>query len=248
MSKKPNAVVLLSGGLDSTTTVAIAKSEGFSVHALTFRYGQRHEAELTASRQVAQAMGVQKHVEAEIDLRLFGGSALTTTDIEVPKDRPIDQLSEGIPVTYVPARNTIFLSFALAWSEVLEAQDIFIGVNALDYSGYPDCRPEYVDAFRRLARLATRRAVEGQPPEIVAPLQYMGKADIIRKGAELSVDFSLTLSCYNPDGQGRACGRCDACALRRGGFVEAGVPDPTIYRPGVTFADQGARLPGGSAI
>ncbi len=237
MSKKPNAVVLLSGGLDSTTTLAIAKSEGFSVHALTFRYGQRHEAELTASRQVAQAMGVQKHVEAEIDLRLFGGSALTTTDIEVPKDRPVDQLSEGIPVTYVPARNTIFLSFALAWSEVLEAQDIFIGVNALDYSGYPDCRPEYIEAYQAMANLATKAAVEtGRKVKIHTPLIDLTKGQIIARGIELGVDYGITVTCYDPGKKGEACGHCDACLLRRKGFHENGMEDPAPYQEGTKTA------------
>ncbi len=213
----PKAVVLLSGGLDSATTLAIAKSQGFDCYALSFRYGQRHAAELDAARRVAKHVGVTQHVILDIDLRQFGGSALTS-DIAVPKDRPLD---DSIPVTYVPARNTIFLSFALAWAEVLGAQDIFIGVNALDYSGYPDCRPEYIAAYQRMADLATKAGVEGSRLRIHTPLIQMTKAQIIRKGRELDVDFDLTLSCYDPTPDGKPCGHCDACLLRARGFAEA---------------------------
>ena len=209
--------MLLSGGLDSATTLAIAKREGFDCYALSFRYGQRHAAELDAARRVAKSLGAAKHVILDIDLREFGGSALTD-DIAVPKDRTPDS---SIPVTYVPARNTIFLSFALAWAEVLGAQDIFIGVNALDYSGYPDCRPEYIAAFQQLADLATKAGVEGSRLRIHAPLIRMTKAEIIRKGTELGVDFDLTLSCYDPSPAGKPCGHCDACQRRAKGFAEA---------------------------
>ena|SRR2546426_130991 len=213
---RPRAVVLLSGGLDSATVLAIAKAEGFAGYALSFRYGQRHEAELDAARRVAEHLGAKEHVILDIDLRQFGGSALTS-DIPVPKDR---QLDDTIPVTYVPARNTIFLSFALAWAEVLGAQDIFIGVNALDYSGYPDCRPEYIAAFQQMAGLATKAGVEGsQRLTIHTPLIRMTKAEIIRKGLELGVDFDMTLSCYDPTPAGEPCGRCDACQLRAKGFA-----------------------------
>ena len=211
------AVVLLSGVLDSATTLAIARREGFDCYALSFRYGQRHAAELDAARRVATSLGAAKHVILDIDLRQFGGSALTG-DIPVPKDRELD---DTIPVTYVPARNTIFLSFALAWAEVLGAQDIFIGVNALDYSGYPDCRPEYIAAFQQLTDLATKAGVEGSRLRIHTPLIRMTKAEIIRKGMELGVDFDLTLSCYDPSPAGKPCGRCDACQLRAKGFAEA---------------------------
>ena len=213
---RPRAVVLLSGGLDSATVLAIAKAEGFAGYALSFRYGQRHEAELDAARRVAEHLGAKEHVILDIDLRQFGGSALTS-DIPVPKDR---QLDDTIPVTYVPARNTIFLSFALAWAEVLGAQDIFIGVNALDYSGYPDCRPEYIAAFQQMAGLATKAGVEGsQRLTIHTPLIRMTKAEIIRKGLALGVDFDMTLSCYDPTPAGEPCGRCDACQLRAKGFA-----------------------------
>lgn len=223
-----NAVVLLSGGLDSTTILAVAKQR-FTVHALSFRYGQRQSGELESARRIAAASGVASHIITDIDLRIFGGSALTA-DIDVPKDRDASTMTSSIPVTYVPARNTIFLSFALAFAEVLPAQDIFIGVNALDYSGYPDCRPEYVEAFERMANLATRGGVEGtNPVRIRAPLIAMTKADIIRLGMSLGVDYSMTTSCYDPDPDGRACGRCDACLLRRRGFADAGVSDPTQY-------------------
>jgi len=225
----PPAVLLLSGGLDSTTLLAYAVDKGFDVHALTFRYGQRHAAEIEAARRVARAYHVTDHVVVDIDLRTFGGSALTA-DIAVPKDRPDADLAAGIPVTYVPARNTIFLSFALAWSEVLGASDIFIGVNALDYSGYPDCRPEYVAAFQRMANLATKGGVEGTlPVRIQTPLLHLTKRRIVELGLSLGVDYTLTLSCYDPSDDGRACGHCDACQLRRRGFAEAGFADPTHY-------------------
>ncbi|HXE84226.1 MAG TPA: 7-cyano-7-deazaguanine synthase QueC [Gemmatimonadales bacterium] len=212
------AVILLSGGLDSATTLAIAKADGFDCYALSFRYGQRHGAELDAARRVAAAIGVNDHVILDIDLRRFGGSALTDDAIAVPK---LPTPSSEIPVTYVPARNTIFLSFALGYAEVLGARDIFIGVNALDYSGYPDCRPEYVAAFQHLASLATKAGVEGSQTTIHTPLIELTKAEIIRKGMELGVDFDLTLSCYDPSGSGEPCGHCDACRLRAKGFAEA---------------------------
>ena len=221
------AVILLSGGLDSATTLAIAKREGFACYALSFRYGQRHGAELDAARRVAQHLGAAEHVILDIDLRQFGGSALTS-DIPVPKDRPLD---DSIPVTYVPARNTIFLSFALAWAEVLGAEAVFIGVNALDYSGYPDCRPEYIAAFQEMARLATKAGVEGSTLTIHAPLVDMTKAQIIRKGLELGVDFDMTLSCYDPAPDGTPCEHCDACHLRAQGFAEA----TTSHAPRPTF-------------
>lgn len=224
-----NAVVLLSGGLDSATTLAIARSQGFAVNALSFRYGQRHAREIEAAKAVAAHLGAVRHVVLDIDLRAFGGSALTA-DIAVPKDRDEGAMGVGIPVTYVPARNTIFLSFALAWAEVLESQDIFIGVNALDYSGYPDCRPEYLAAFRAMANLATRAGVQGSGTvQINAPLIVMTKADIVRTGAALGVDYGLTWSCYDPVPDGRACGRCDSCVLRKKGFREAGLADPVPY-------------------
>ena len=220
--------MLLSGGLDSATTLAIAKSEGFAIHALSFSYGQRHVWELEAARRVAAAMGVSEHKIIEIDLRAFGGSALTS-DIDVPKGRHPDEISTGIPITYVPARNTIFLSFALAWAEVLSSSDIFIGVNALDYSGYPDCRPEFIRAFEQMANLATKAGVEGkQKLEIHTPLIALTKAEIIRKGLELGVDYSLTSSCYDPSPGGNPCGTCDSCQLRQKGFREAGIPDPLV--------------------
>jgi len=226
------AVVLLSGGVDSTTTLAVARQRGFETYALTFRYGQRHTIEVEAARRVAHALGAARHEVVAMDLRAFGGSALTA-DIAVPKDRSQAEIGTGIPSTYVPARNTIFLSYALAWAETLGAQDIFIGVNALDYSGYPDCRPEYVGAFERMANLATKAGVEGgQKLKIHTPLIHLTKAEIIAQGAALGVDFALTLSCYDPTPDGAACGRCDACLLRRKGFAEAGLADPTRYRAG----------------
>ena len=219
------AVVLLSGGLDSATTLAIARAEGFACHALSVDYGQRHAAELEAARRVATALGAQEHRIVRIDLSSFGGSALTDTSIPVPHAP-----TEGIPVTYVPARNTALLALALGWAEVLESRDIFVGVNAIDYSGYPDCRPEFIAAFEKLAALATRAGVEGRPTRIHAPLIELSKADIIRRGTELGVDFALTVSCYQADAQGRACGRCDSCRLRREGFRAAGISDPTRYQ------------------
>jgi 7-cyano-7-deazaguanine synthase len=224
------AVVLLSGGLDSTTVLAIAKAEGFVPYALSFRYGQRHETELAAAARVAAALGAAEHVIADVNLSVFGGSALTA-EIEVPKQRSDAELSTGIPVTYVPARNTVFLSIALAWAEVLDAEDIFVGVNALDYSGYPDCRPEYINAFEQMANLATKAAVEGtQRIQIRAPLLELTKAQIIQRGLDLGVDYALTHSCYDPDSEGRACGSCDSCLLRIKGFREAGACDPTTYQ------------------
>ena len=228
--EKKRAVVLLSGGLDSATVLEIAHGQGYELYALSFSYGQRHIFELEAAARVAASIGVAAHRTAVVDLRAFGGSALTA-DIAVPKGRSAGEMSHGIPITYVPARNTIFLSFALAWAEVLECSDIFIGVNALDYSGYPDCRPEFIEAFQKLANLATKVGVEGTTRiTIHAPLINLTKAQIIRKGVELGVDYSLTSSCYDPSGFGEACGSCDSCQLRRKGFVEAGVVDPTRYR------------------
>jgi len=224
----PKAVVLLSGGLDSATTLALARRDGFASYALTFRYGQRHAGEVDAARQIAQALGAARHAIVDLDLRQFGGSALTDAAIAIPKDRA--QGDGAIPVTYVPARNTIFLSLALAWAEVLGASDVFIGVNALDYSGYPDCRPEYIAAFQRMADLATKVGVEdGQRLTIHTPLIDMSKREIIEQGIALGVDYGLTTSCYDPSAAGAACGRCDACRLRQKGFAEAGVRDPTRY-------------------
>ncbi len=224
------AVVLLSGGLDSTTVLAHAIAEGYAAHALTFRYGQRHQHEIVAARRVATALGASGHAILDIDLRGFGGSALTDASIAVPKDRSADDLTHGIPVTYVPARNTIFLSFALAYAEVLGASDIFIGVNALDYSGYPDCRPEYVAAFQQMANLATRSGVDGTAPiRILTPLLDLTKREIVELGRSLGVDYSITLSCYDPSLDGEACGHCDACSLRLKGFAEAGAVDPALY-------------------
>ena len=229
MSSRPPAVLLLSGGLDSTTLLALATREGFGVHALTFRYGQRHAHEIEAARRLAVAYGVVRHHVVDIDLRAFGGSALTA-DVPVPKDRPADQLAEGIPVTYVPARNTIFLSFALAQAEVVGASDIFIGVNALDYSGYPDCRPEFIAAYERMANLATAAAVEGRTTiSIRAPLLHLTKREIVQLGMSLGVDYARTTSCYDPAPDGAACGHCDACQLRLKGFAEAGLEDPARY-------------------
>lgn len=223
------AVVLLSGGVDSATTLALARHEGFACHAITFDYGQRHRFELEAARQVAESMGVGRHVTIPFDLRAIGGSALTD-DIPVPRDQDPETMAGQIPSTYVPARNTIFLSFALGWAEVLGAFDLYIGANAIDYSGYPDCRPEYIAAFERMANLATRAGVTGEGRfHIHAPLIEMSKADILRTGVRLGVDYALTTSCYDPADDGAACGRCDACILRRNGFEEAGIEDPTRY-------------------
>jgi 7-cyano-7-deazaguanine synthase len=229
MNSTRKAVVLSSGGIDSTTTMAIAKHEGFKIFSLSFFYGQRHAFELEAAQKVANAIGVTKHLVINIDLKQIGGSSLTD-DIDVPIDRDEQEMTREIPVTYVPARNTIFLSFALAWAEVLKSSDIFIGVNAIDYSGYPDCRPEYIDAFERMANLATKAGVEGTTKiRIKTPLIRWTKAQIIQKGIELGVDYALTHSCYDPSPQGQACGRCDSCQLRKKGFKEAGVLDPTQY-------------------
>lgn len=222
------AVLLLSGGLDSATTLALAKEQGFEVYALSFRYGQRHACELEAARAVAAQLGVAQHKFADIDLRLFGGSALTD-DIAVPKSRSDDEISHGIPITYVPARNTIFLSFALAWAEVLQAYDIFIGVNALDYSGYPDCRPDFIKAFEQTANLATAYGVEAkQHITIHTPIIRMSKGEIIREGLRLGVNYALTLSCYDPNESGKPCGQCDSCQLRNKGFAENGIKDPAL--------------------
>ena len=224
------AVVLLSGGLDSTTVLAIAKDQGFEAYALSFRYGQRHEIELAAAQRVAEAAGVQRHIVCDIDLRVFGGSALTA-DVEVPKHGSAAEISDDeIPITYVPARNTVFLSFALAYAEVVEATDIFIGVNALDYSGYPDCRPEFIAAYESMANLATRAGVEGHKLKIHTPLIDLTKAQTVEIGTRLGVDYSLTSSCYDPDAQGRPCGYCDSCLLRLKGFAEAGLADPLEYQ------------------
>ncbi|WP_067563264.1 7-cyano-7-deazaguanine synthase QueC [Halofilum ochraceum] len=223
----PKAVVLLSGGLDSATALAMAQADGHEVFAMSFRYGQRHDIELEAAAAVARDRGVAEHRIADIDLAAFGGSALTDPDIDVPETP-----SDGIPVTYVPARNTIFLAYALAWAEVLAADAIYVGVNAVDYSGYPDCRPEYIAAFERMANLATRRGVEGEPVTIEAPLIDWSKAEIIQRGTELGVDYVHTVSCYQADGEGRGCGVCDSCRLRAQGFADAGVADPTRYQPG----------------
>ena len=222
-----DAVVLLSGGLDSYTAAAMARAEGFRLFALTLRYGQRHARELEAARAVAANLGVERHLELDVDLSAFGGSSLTT-DAPVPKDRPLD--GGGIPSTYVPARNTVFLALSLAWAEALGATDIFIGVNALDYSGYPDCRPEFIEAFERLASLATAQGVGGDRMRIHAPLQHLSKAEIIRKGASLGLDYGLTHSCYDPVSGSRPCGRCDSCALRAAGFAAAGIADPALFR------------------
>ena len=232
-SRRAPAVVLLSGGLDSTTVLALAIEQGYGTHALSFRYGQRHSQELSAADTVARAQGVARHVIATIDLRQFGGSALTA-DIAVPKGRTADDMSHGIPITYVPARNTVFLSFALAWAETLGCADIFVGVNALDYSGYPDCRPEYIAAFETMANLATKAGVEGrQRLKIHAPLISMSKAQIIRQGLRLGVDYGQTSSCYDPGADGRPCAACDSCLLRAKGFAEVGVADPLLRRFGM---------------
>lgn len=233
MIGKKKAVVLLSGGLDSTTSLAVAASRGFAVYAISFRYGQRHSIELESARRVAATFDVRKHFVVDLDLRAIGGSALTD-EIEVPKDRTLGEMASEIPVTYVPARNTIFLSFALAWAEALKAEDIFLGVNALDYSGYPDCRPEYIEAFERMANLATKRGVEGNMRlKIHTPLITMTKAEIIKMGIGLGVDYSITHSCYDPTPGGLACGKCDSCLLRLKGFAEAKERDPIRYADAV---------------
>ncbi len=224
MSSNKKAIVLLSGGLDSTTTLAIAQSKGYTCYALSFRYGQRHSIELAAAKKVAQALKVVEHKIFDIDLSVFKGSALTDDNIDIPKSS-----AAGIPVTYVPARNTVFLSISLAWAEVLHIQDLFIGVNAVDYSGYPDCRPEYIKAYQYMANLATKAGVEGQKLVIHTPLISLSKAEIIKLGNDLGVDYSLTVSCYSADEQGRACGMCDSCRFRKQGFIDAGIADPTIY-------------------
>ena len=223
------AVVLLSGGIDSATTLAIARTEHREVYALSFRYGQRHEVEIESARKIADHLQAKQHLILDLNLSAIGGSALTDGSA-VPKNRTAEEIKQGIPVTYVPGRNAIFLSYALAWSEVLGVSDMYIGVNALDYSGYPDCRPEFIRAFESMANLATRAGVEGIPFRIRAPLVQLSKAEIVLKGMELGVDFSLTHSCYDPDALGRACGECDSCLIRRKGFREAGVADPTVYR------------------
>jgi 7-cyano-7-deazaguanine synthase len=229
MDEKKKAVVLLSGGLDSATALAVARSEGYATFAVSFRYGQRHSIEIESAARVARALGVERHLILDIDLGAIGGSALTD-DIEVPKERSDEEVSSGIPITYVPARNTVFLSLALAWAEALGSEDIFIGVNALDYSGYPDCRPEYIEAFERMANLATKAGVEGRRRfRIRAPLVAMTKAEIIKTGLRLGVDYSLTHSCYDPAPGGLACGRCDSCLLRLKGFSQAGAKDPLAY-------------------
>lgn len=224
MSEK-KAVILLSGGLDSATVVAMTREQGYSCYSMSFDYGQRHRSELQAAERVARQLGVVEHKVIGMNLGGIGGSALTDSSIDVPQSP-----TTGIPVTYVPARNTVFLALALGWAEVLEAQDIFIGVNAVDYSGYPDCRPEFVEAFERVANLATRMGVEGQSIRIQAPLQMMSKAEIVQEGSRLGVDYGLTVSCYLADDDGRACGKCDSCRLRSAGFAAAGVPDPTRYQ------------------
>jgi 7-cyano-7-deazaguanine synthase len=230
-NKNAKAVILLSGGLDSTTTLAIAQSTGFTAHAMTFRYGQRHSVELDAAKRIAEKMRVAKHIVVDIDLAMFGGSALTSAGLAVPKDRSLAEMDASIPITYVPARNTIFLSFALAWAEVLGAADIFLGVNTVDYSGYPDCRPEYIAAYEQMASLATKAGVEGSQLKIHTPLITLTKAQIIRRGLDLGVDYSLTTTCYDPDPTtSRPCGRCDACQLRIKGFQENGMEDPALAR------------------
>jgi len=229
MDSGTKAVVLLSGGLDSTTVLSIAKSCGYDLYAMTFRYGQKHSLEVQRAQEIARAAGVVGHNIVDIDLGVFGGSALTS-DIEIPKHQAAEQIASGIPITYVPARNTIFLSFTLAWAEVLGCNDIFIGVNAVDYSGYPDCRPEFISAYEKMANLATRAGVEGECKlTIHTPLAEMTKSQIIRMGTDLGVDYSITLSCYDPDPSGAACGQCDSCLLRKKGFTEAGLEDVTVY-------------------
>ncbi len=227
MTEQRNAVVLVSGGLDSGTVLSMARAQNFECYALSFNYGQRHTAELVAANRICEEMGAKEHKVVTLNLDSIGGSALTDIDIAVP-----EQETQGIPVTYVPARNTVFLSIALGWAEVLNAHDIFIGVNAVDYSGYPDCRPEFISAFETLANLATREGVEGRPVRIQTPLIDLSKAEIIQRGVELGVDYSLTVSCYQADAEGRACGVCESCRLRRQGFEQAGVADPTRYKVG----------------
>ena len=234
-------MILLSGGLDSATTLALARADGCRCRALSFDYGQRHRVELEAASRVARSLGVASHEWVSLDLRAFGGSALTTDDIAVPKDRDEAAMSRGIPTTYVPARNTIFLSHALAYAEAVEAASIYVGVNAVDYSGYPDCRPEYLRAFQAMADLATRAGVEGRGVVLRAPLIEMPKVEIIRRGLELGVDYALTHSCYDPDQSGRACGRCDACRLRIAAFAELGMEDPVMIGAGATAAESGRR-------
>jgi len=229
MEHMKKAVVLSSGGLDSTTVMAIAKAEGYEIYSLSFSYGQRHSVELIAAGRIAQHLGAKKHLVIEADMKRIGGSSLTD-DIAVPKDRDETRMSDGIPVTYVPARNTIFLSYALGWAEVLGAWDIFIGVNAVDYSGYPDCRPEFIQAFETMANLATKAGVEGHKLRIRTPLIHLTKAQIIQKGVALGVDYSQTHSCYDPSPEGKACGHCDSCLLRKKGFADAGIADPTVYQ------------------
>jgi 7-cyano-7-deazaguanine synthase len=228
MKGQKRAVVLLSGGIDSSTTLAIAIAEGYETYALSFDYGQRHQIETAAARRVARSLGAKEHRVAKIDLRVFGGSALTD-DIDVPKKRSEREIANGIPVTYIPARNIIFLSYALAWAEVIEGSDIFLGVNSIDYSGYPDCRPEFIEAFEKMANLGTKAGVEGRRFQIQTPLIKLSKAEIIRKGIELGIDLSLTHSCYDPTPEGLACCECDSCVLRLKGFSEAGLKDPIRY-------------------
>ncbi len=231
MTDSKKAVVLSSGGLDSTTVMAIAKDEGYSIYSLSFNYGQRHSFELESARKVSVFFKAEEHMIIDIDMRKIGGSSLTS-DIEVPKERQENEIASGIPVTYVPARNTIFLSYALAWAEVLGCGDIFIGVNAVDYSGYPDCRPEYIEAFEKMANLATRAGVEGTTKlKVHTPLIHMTKAEIIKCGTDLGVDYGITHSCYDPTPEGYACGTCDSCIFRKKGFIESGIPDPTKYKP-----------------
>jgi 7-cyano-7-deazaguanine synthase len=232
VATEKKAVVLSSGGIDSTTAMAIARSEGFEVYSLSFHYGQRHAIELESAQRVARALGAKKHLIVDVDLTKIGGSALTG-EFEVPKGRKNEEIQREIPLTYVPGRNTVFLSYAMAWAEVVGAADIFIGVNAIDYSGYPDCRPEFIKAFEEMANLATKAGVEGRIQfRINAPLIQMTKAEIIRKGVELGLDYSITMSCYDPSQEGKACGQCDSCILRRKGFQEAGIQDPTSYLKG----------------
>lgn len=230
-NSRKRAVVLLSGGLDSATCLAIAKAKGFEVYAISFRYGQRHRLELERASEIAARAGVEKHTIIDIDLGKFGGSALTDPLLEIPKHQSVDEIDSGIPLTYVPARNTVFLSYALAWAEVLSANDLFIGVNALDYSGYPDCRPEFIQAFEAMANLATKAGVEGSKLTVHAPLIHLSKAEIIEWGLRLGVDYSRTLSCYDPDEFGTPCGQCDSCLLRAKGFSERGIRDPALSNP-----------------